>query len=90
MENFVKFGKRRNRSGNVDKSNTDKFVGAFNKAIKRTGCKDYTLNTGLDDIPQLTDEEYALVGEQARKNGYWLTRYNDNYNTQTYRLSLAE
>jgi len=59
----------------------DKFIETFNKGRKTT------FNTGLDIIPMLTDSEFKIARSQAKKDGYELERYDDNYQTVTYTLS---
>jgi hypothetical protein len=63
----------------------DSFIDAFNKSIETDGK--FSLNTVLHNIPQLTPEEFTKVQNQAEKNGYQLTKFPDEHNTTTYKLT---
>ena len=67
----------------VDQDNVDAFINKFNELIEKHR---FTANTGLDDIPTLNENEFSLVKSKAHKMGYDLTRFEDNYNSITYKL----
>ena len=87
MKEFIKATKKQIRAHN--QANIDNFIDCFNRAIHKGYEEAYHLNTGLDKIPPLTDGEFELVCKQAEQNGYLLTRYDDNYQTISYKLSLV-
>ena len=69
---------------NLSQINIDRFMHAFNKAIKKD---DFSINTGLDKFDDLSDSEFAIVSMQATADGYILKRFEDNYQTTTYQLT---
>lgn len=89
MNNFSPALKEQ-RTVKASVANIDKFIEHFNKAmdIKKHLNADgsLSLNTGLNHIIQLNDYEFTLAVTQAKVNGYELTRYEDNYQTVSYKL----
>lgn len=69
------------------KINVDDFIETFNKNIFK---QNLSLNTGLDHIRELNDEEFELAKKEALESGWILTRHGDNYNTITYKIELKK
>lgn len=63
------------------------FVENFNIYIKEG---ELILNTGLDDIPQLNKKEFEVASKIAADNGWFLTSFDDNYQTVSYKLTPKE
>lgn len=72
------------KKGIPDKEKVDFFIGVFNSAIEKNI---FSLNTGLSAIPLLSQDDFNLAKKQARINGYELSKFDDNYNTTTYKLT---
>ena len=86
MKNLPSFLPPAQSKLSANKSKVKRFINLFNDKIKKD---EYTLNTGIDDdVEQLNDPEFELAEEQADKNGYILTKYDDNYNSITYKLEI--
>lgn len=74
-------------------SKVEKLIKKFNKKIRlrltgvseKTGA--YLINTTLDDVPELTDEEFEIASREATAQGYSLQKHDDNYNSITYTLN---
>jgi hypothetical protein len=47
----------------------------------------YSLNTALDNVPELTGEEFDIASREATAQGYSLGEHEDNYNSITYTLN---
>lgn len=59
------------------------FIMIFNSAI----CSGkFSLNNALDEIPHLTDSEFAIAKNLAHEQGWLLSQQPDNYNTTTYKI----
>lgn len=71
----------------ANKSKVDRFIKQFNEEIKKGS---FTMNDVLNKFTELNDPEFELAKEQADKNGYILTKYDDNYNSITYKLTPKE
>lgn len=85
MINFIKPKKASVKRAN--KLKVEKFISMFNKAIAK---HKFCLNTGLDHIPYLGEAEFELAKNQAKKNGYILTHFEDNYQTDSYKLEAIK
>jgi hypothetical protein len=85
MKHFIQPDKTRI---NVNEFKIDRFINVFNSLIKAHSNTSYSKNTGLSNIPELTEEEFKLVKECAEKDGFILTAHEDNYNTITYTITL--
>ena len=59
------------------------FISAFNKAIKKG---EFAVNESLDKLPILNNKEFFYCVEQARLQGWKLTRFDDNYQTLSYKV----
>lgn len=79
-----------------DPPNTGKvemLINKFNKEITKrlSGKSDetggYSLNTALDNVPELTGAEFDIASREATAQGYSLGEHEDNYNTITYTLN---
>ena len=84
MKSFIsaKEYKKVKEKPNIEKM--DLFIEMMSQEIERG--KSLSLNTALDNIPQLNDVEFDLVSKQAYKDGWKLEKIEDNYNTLTYNL----
>lgn len=60
------------------------FIDAFNKKLVRGEC---SLNTGLDKIRELDEADFEMAKNRAEEIGFILTKYEDNYQTTSYRLT---
>jgi len=67
----------------VDRKNINDFIILFNKKISQ---KKDCLNSAEKNVPALNDTEFKCVNRQAEKIGYKITKFNDNYQTKTYKL----
>ena len=74
------------KKGVPDKEKVDYFIRVFNSAIEKNI---FTLNTGLSDIPFLSQDDFNLAKEQAKNNGYNLSQFDDNYNTTSYKITYV-
>lgn len=68
-------------------SDIDAFIKQMNKGI-RQGV--FSMNNALDNFKTLSDEEYQIAFDKAFEAGWMLTRFEDNYNSTTYRISPLE
>lgn len=81
MKDFIKPPKSRDK---IDEAKVDLFIEMFNKRIAKGR---FSMNNALDsDVPYLNDTEFEAAQEQARKNGYLLSKAPDNYQTTSYYL----
>jgi hypothetical protein len=88
METFIPAQPDQPNVGNVEK-----LIKKFNKKIRarlsgiseKTGA--YLLNTALDDVPELTGEEFEIASREATAQGYSLGEHEDNHNSITYTLN---
>lgn len=71
----------------VDFEKIRRFAAAFNLAIHDNKL---SLNTGLDPIDQLNEQEFSLAVMKADASDWVLTRHEDNYNTVTYKMELKK
>jgi hypothetical protein len=71
----------------VNKSKVDRFIKMFNLKIQK-GL--FVMNDVADGFVELTDPEFELARQQADKNQYVLTRFDDNYNSTSYKLTPKE
>ena len=71
----------------VDFEKLRRFAAAFNLAIHDNKL---SLNTGLDTIEHLNEQEFSLAVMKADASGWQLTRHEDNYNSITYKMKLKE
>jgi hypothetical protein len=68
----------------INKSKVKRFIEKFNEQIQKN---EYTLNDALDGYEEeLNDLEFELAKNQADRNGYILTKIDDEHNSITYKL----
>ena len=80
MKPFIKAKTSREASR---KGVIDLFIDVFNSKLAKG---EFSINTGLDKVNYLTPEEFENVKTHALNCGYKLTHFEDNYNTDTYKL----
>lgn len=86
MKNLTYFAYPPQSKNSVNKSKVDRFIKRFNKEINKGN---FILNDGLDKgVVDLNDAEFILAQEQAEKTGYVLTKFEENYQTITYKLVI--
>lgn len=94
MKDFIPVPKSKKPKGVINEQKIDRFISAFNKAIRKNELQfgtSFCLNYPLDFfIPMLNDAEFAKTVKQAEKNGYILTRKSDNYQSTMYTLTPIE
>lgn len=77
-----------------DYKKIEKFIDFFNCAFKKeefqNGDGSFSTNDGLSNIPLLNGIEYEIAKEMARKQGWRLIWFADNYNTTTYKMEKIE
>lgn len=73
--------------GEKDLNKINTFISKFNKAIVEGR---FTLNNGLDSIPSLNDTEFGIAEKMAKEEGWILTRFDDNYNTTSYKMEKSK
>jgi hypothetical protein len=71
----------------VNTEKIDKFIDKFNTNLSRGK---FTLNDGLDNIPHLNDNEFGVAVNMAKEEGWILTRFDDNYNTTSYKMEKSK
>ena len=72
----------------IDRSKVDRFISKFNIGIKRKNIElPIVLNDALDKVPLLNENEMNFVVQQAKKNGWDLSCFEDNYNTVSYKIN---
>ena len=81
MKDFIQYIPARQK---VDQHNLDLFIEKFNKKIRRG---DFSINDTLDNLPNINDTEFERLQKQALKNGYLLTKGDDNYQSTSYQLN---
>lgn len=71
----------------------EKLIRKFNALItaRLSGVSDetggYSLNTTLDNVPELTGEEFDIASREATAQGYSLGEHADEHNSTTYTLN---
>lgn len=87
MEKFIK-AKAVKQKSEFNQVVVDKFIRKFNAHIKlnQSDSDNFHMNNGLDNIPTLNQKEFDFARDEAIKSGWELTKYNDNYNTTSYRM----
>ncbi|MBK7362690.1 MAG: hypothetical protein IPJ01_10380 [Micavibrio sp.] len=88
MEKFINASSvEANAKGEKDLNKMNIFISKFNNAIQEGT---FTLNDGLDSIPSLNDTEFSIVEKMAKEEGWTLTRFDDNYNTTSYKIEKSK
>lgn len=86
-KNLTSFLPPPNHKWSANKSKVDRFIKLFNQKIQKG---EFVLNDTLDHFTELNDPEFELAKEQADKNNYILTRFEDEYNSTSYKLTPKE
>ena len=90
MINFIPASQTNKPTVPESTDRTDKFINMFNSCITSTTHPQpdgpFYLNDGLDKIPFLDSNEFLYLRGLAKEQGWSLTRYNDNYQTITYKM----
>lgn len=67
----------------------ESFIETFNEFIYNNKERSiFRLNTVFSPIPFLTDTNFKYLVEVANKEGWFLTRDSDNYQSMTYTMEL--
>lgn len=82
MEKFIKPSDIKPKREPLDRENMYDFIKKMNRKLKK---HDNMLNTVLDKV-YLNDSEFKHLKAEAKKSGWKLTRFDDNYNTITYMM----
>jgi hypothetical protein len=69
----------------ANKTKVNWFIQEFNR---KTQTGEFTINSTLDRVGILSEPEFELAKQQADKNGYILSKFDDNYDSVTYKLML--
>lgn len=85
MEKFINASSVEGK-GEKDLNKINMFISKFNNAIVKGT---FTLNNGLDGIPSLNDYEFDIAKKMAKEEGWILTKFNDNYNTTSYKMEKS-
>ena len=86
MKSFIK----RSEAIEIDEAKIDKLIERFNTSISTNQPHPYHLNNALNNIPILTELEFNAAKSRAAEGGYILEKYEDNYNTITYKLTQTK
>lgn len=85
MKTFINANSYISAKDDIRESMINHFIELFNHAIKNSFNK-ISLNNGLSDVGVLNDKEFEYCVAEAEKQGWKLTRFEDNYQTITYKL----
>jgi len=83
MKTFIHASSVKRKKEKIDRVKVEEFIDEFNRSIKRD---DYCINTGLDRFSPLNDNEFSYVVKLARKQGWQLTRFEDNNQSTSYQI----
>ena len=82
---FIDAESVRDEQETVHRKNVVGFANIMNRKLKKNN---YTINSSLDELPVLNDTEFKYLQKEAKKAGWKLVKFEDNYNTTTYKMSM--
>jgi len=89
MKEFIDAKNVKLKKEKVNYETVDDFITQFNGIISmgaESGDGSFHLNNGIDKIPTLNDSEFEFAEKQANEKGWRLTRFDDNYQSITYKM----
>jgi len=84
MAKFVTPNEVKLLNPDVDLKKIDRFITKFNELLL---SGDNTMNDALDKAPTLNEEELKIAKEFAKKQGWKLVSFEDNYQSITYKMT---
>lgn len=91
MKTFTHASSVKTNKERTDLNKLEKFIELFNSIFNKKTMNEnedgsYSLNTGLSQIPQLNNSEFAHAKALAKQQGWTLAQFEDNYQTTTYKM----
>jgi hypothetical protein len=92
MTTFIKADSVKTTKEKINEGRVNDFIEAFNNYIKRGRrtkrvSDNFSLNNILDDLPMINNSEFECAVKLANEAGWVLTKYSDNYQTTSFKMS---
>lgn len=91
MKTFINASTVKLKEEKTNEKKLNIFIGMFNNVIEsekeeyENGDGSFSMNSSLDKIPILNDNEFELAVKLAKEQGWELTLYIDNHQSTTYK-----